>query len=41
MPAYATPLDNTYLLDSSQLYPADRNLDALIRNAENLVNRYF
>jgi protoporphyrinogen oxidase len=40
-PPLATPLEGVFLLDSSQLYPADRNLSSLIGNAEKLVRDYF
>jgi len=41
IPEYAAPLEDLYILDSTQLYPEDRNLDALIVNAEKLIARHF
>jgi len=41
IPEYVTPLEDLYILDSTQLYPADRNLSALIVNAEKLIAGHF
>jgi protoporphyrinogen oxidase len=40
-PPFLTPVPNVYLLDSTQLYPADRNLSGLIANAERLIASGF
>jgi protoporphyrinogen oxidase len=41
IPPFATPIANVYLLDSTQLYPADRNLSGLIANAEKMIAASF
>jgi len=41
IPPSATPVANVYLLDSTQLYPADRNLSGLIANAEKMIAADF
>jgi protoporphyrinogen oxidase len=41
VPPQAGPVRDVFLLDSTQLYPADRNLSGLIANAERLAGAYF
>jgi len=41
MPPVKTPVNNLFLLDSTQLYPSDRTLSALIGLAEKTVTGYF
>lgn len=40
-PSAVTPVKNLFLLDSTQIYPPDRALTALIGLAEKLVDDYF
>ena len=39
VPSFETPVRNLYLIESSQLYPADRNISHMIDLAEALVRR--
>ncbi len=41
VPAVAAPIENVFLLDSTQVYPSDRALSALIGLAENMVEDNF
>ena len=37
IPAIKTPINNLFLLDSTQLYPSDRSISGLIGLAEKLI----
>jgi len=41
IPPIKTPVDHLFLLDSTQIYPSDRSLDAMIDLAEHMVIKYF
>ena len=41
VPPVDTPIKNLYILDSTQVYPSDRALSALIGLAEKMVEDYF
>jgi len=41
MPPVKTPIEHLFLLDSTQIYPSDRSLNAMIGLTENMVKKYF
>ncbi|MFC2164987.1 NAD(P)/FAD-dependent oxidoreductase [Acidobacteriota bacterium] len=41
IPPVKTPAEEVYLLDSTQVYPSDRSLNAMITLAEDMVKQHF
>ena len=41
VPSQKTPVKNLFILDSTQIYPSDRTLSALIGNAEKMIEENF
>jgi protoporphyrinogen oxidase len=41
IPPLRTPIDRLFILDSTQVYPSDRSLDAMIGLSKRLVDKYF
>ena len=41
IPPVKTPVEGVYLLDSTQVYPSDRSLNAMITLAEDMVEKHF
>jgi protoporphyrinogen oxidase len=41
IPPVKTPVEGIYLLDSAQVYPSDRSLNAMITLAEDMIEKYF
>jgi protoporphyrinogen oxidase len=41
IPPVKTPIEGVYLLDSTQVYPSDRSLNAMIILAEEMIEKYF
>jgi hypothetical protein len=41
IPPVKTPVEGIYLLDSTQVYPSDRSLNAMITLAEDMIEKHF
>ena len=41
IPPVKTSIDHVFMLDSTQIYPSDRSLNAMITLAEDMVKKYF
>ena len=41
IPLVKTPIEHLFILDSTQVYPLDRSLDAMIGLSKNMVELHF